>query len=234
MASVPAETSDIVVRLEDVHRIYDEGRVAALRGVSLAIRAGERVAIAGPSGSGKSTLLNMLSGLDRPTSGRVFFNGCEPATAGEWTRLRARHVGFVFQDFNLLPAFTAIENVQMPMFGVVPSANDRIGRAEHLLASVGLSDRMTHYPGELSGGERQRVALARSLANSPCLVLADEPTGNLDSKTASEILDLLEEVRSRDNAALVLVSHDPHVYARAGRIVRILDGVVVAGAENRG
>jgi len=219
--------SGIIVRLENVRRVYDGGRIAALRGVSLEIGEGERIAIAGPSGSGKSTLLNMLSGLDSPTGGRVFFDGVEPRADAEWTVIRARQIGFVFQDFNLLPAFTAIENVQLPMFGVVASAGERGRRAESLLARVGLASRVSHYPSELSGGERQRVALARSLANSPRLILADEPTGNLDSRTAAEILDLLEEIQKGESAALVTVSHDPHVAARAGRVVRILDGAIV-------
>jgi len=218
--------SEFIVRLEDVHRAYDGGRIMALRGVSLEIGEGERIAIAGPSGSGKSTLLNMLSGLDRPTAGRVMFDGGEPRTEAEWARIRARQIGFVFQEFNLLPGFTALENVQMPMFGVVASAGERGRRAENLLARVGLADRVSHYPGELSGGERQRVSLARSLANGPRLILADEPTGNLDSRTAGEILDLLEEIQEGERASLVTVSHDPHVAARAGRVVDILDGAI--------
>jgi putative ABC transport system ATP-binding protein len=218
--------SGLIVSLEGVHRAYDGGRIMALRGVSLDIGEGERIAIAGPSGSGKSTLLNMLSGLDRPTGGRVLFDGVEPRSEAEWAWIRARQIGFVFQDFNLLPGFTALENVQMPMFGVVASAVERGRRAESLLARVGLLDRVSHYPAELSGGERQRVALARSLANGPRLILADEPTGNLDSRTAAGILDLLEEIQEDERAALVTVSHDPHVAARAGRVVNILDGAI--------
>jgi putative ABC transport system ATP-binding protein len=218
--------SGLIVSLEGVHRAYDGGRIMALRGVSLDIGEGERIAIAGPSGSGKSTLLNMLSGLDRPTGGRVLFDGVEPRSEAEWAWIRARQIGFVFQDFNLLPGFTALENVQMPMFGVVASAVERGRRAESLLARVGLLDRVSHYPAELSGGERQRVALARSLANGPRLILADEPTGNLDSRTAAGILDLLEEIQEDERAALVTVSHDPHVAARAGRDENIHDGAI--------
>ena len=226
--------SDSVVRLDDVYRSYDGGRVVALRCVSLEIGAGERVAIVGPSGSGKSTLLNMLSGLDRPTKGRVFFNGGEPLSAADWTRLRALHIGFIFQDFNLLPTFTALENVQVPMFGVIASAADRRARAGELLARVGLAGRVSHYPSELSGGERQRVAIARSLANSPRLLLADEPTGNLDSRTAAEILGLLDEIHDAGQTTLVIVTHDPQISAKAGRTVNMLDGVVASHAGQQG
>ncbi|MBM4147887.1 MAG: ABC transporter ATP-binding protein [Lentisphaerae bacterium] len=218
-----------LVSLRDVHRSYDGGHISALRGVTLDIVPGERAAIVGPSGSGKSTLLNMLSGIDRPTSGRVLFKGREPASGREWAAIRARQIGFVFQDFSLLPVFSAAENVQIPMFGVVRSAAERKRRAEDLLRRVGLGGRMTHKPSELSGGERQRVAIARSLANSPALILADEPTGNLDSRTSGEILDLLDEIRAEARAALVIVTHDPAVSSRAGRVVHILDGAVVRG-----
>jgi len=216
------------VALERVGRLYDGGRVAALRDVTLAIVPGEFVAVTGPSGSGKSTLLHVLCGLDRPTTGRVWFRGAEPASAEEWTRIRARHVGFVFQAFHLFPTLTALENVEIPMFGVVAGARARRRRAEDLLTRVGLAGRLEHRPAELSGGERQRVAIARSLANAPLLVGADEPTGNLDSKAAAVVLDLLEEVHRQDGTTLVLATHNRDVAARAGRVIELADGGLVS------
>ena len=219
--------NDVTLRLIDVRREYDEGRVVALRGVTMDVHRGERVAVVGPSGSGKSTLLNMFSGLDQPTGGRVLFEGHAPVNQLEWTRIRARHIGFVFQDFNLLSTFTALENVQIPMFGVVPTAGARSARAHELLRRVGLASRTQHYPSQLSGGERQRVAIARSLANTPRLILADEPTGNLDSRTSGEILDLIQEIHDCENTTLIMVTHDRRVSERAERVVNILDGSVV-------
>jgi predicted ABC-type transport system involved in lysophospholipase L1 biosynthesis ATPase subunit len=201
--------------------------VHALDGVSLAVGRGDCVAIMGPSGSGKSTLLHVLCGLDRPTSGRVSFDGREPKP-GEWDRLRAERIGFVFQAFHLLPTLTAAENVEVPMFGTGRSRREREERARELLRRVGLADRATHLPRELSGGECQRVAIARSLANEPDVLLADEPTGNLDSKSSAEILDLLFDIHARDGATLVIVTHEAAIAERAGRIVHLLDGRVVS------
>ena len=210
--------------LQDVSRWYASGLVAALRGVSLDIAPGECVAIVGPSGSGKSTLLHLLCGLDRPTSGRVLFEGREPRSVGEWARLRAGRIGFVFQASNLLPTLTAAENVEVPMFGTGRGRRERERRSRELLARVGLAERAAHRPGELSGGERQRVAIARGLANSPGVLLADEPTGNLDSATSAAILDLLLGLHTQEGMTLVLVTHDGAVAERAGRIVHLLDG----------
>ncbi len=219
---------EIIVALEGVSRVYDDGRVVALREVSLDIARGETLAIVGPSGSGKSTLLHLLCGLDRPSMGRVRFLERTPATATEWARLRARHVGFVFQAFHLLPTLTALENVEAPMFGVITGAAARRRRAQDRLARVGLAGRQQHRPGTLSGGERQRVAIARAVANGPQLILADEPTGNLDSVAAAQVLALLHEIRARAGASLVLVTHDRGIAARAERRIHIADGRIAA------
>jgi ABC-type lipoprotein export system ATPase subunit len=220
---------EAVVALEHVSRLYDGGRVAALHDATLALRAGEFTAVVGPSGSGKSTLLHLMCGLDRPTAGRVWFRGTEPGSAVEWTRIRARHVGFVFQAFHLFPTLTALENVQIPMFGVVPGAGEHRRRARDLLCRVGLAARLEHRPAELSGGERQRVAIARSLANAPLLVGADEPTGNLDSTAAAGVLDLLEDIHRQDGTTVVIATHNPEIAARAGRLVELADGRLIAG-----
>jgi putative ABC transport system ATP-binding protein len=180
----------------------------------------------GPSGSGKSTLMHLLGGLDRPTRGRVLFEGVEQISSSRWTKLRSKRIGFVFQDCNLLPTLTALENVQIPMFGNIARAKDRYRKAMTLLDRVGLAARTRHRPKALSGGERQRVAIARSLANSPVLILADEPTGNLDSKTSEEIMDLLENIRNTEKATLVIVTHDVDISKRADRIVKLFDGQI--------
>lgn len=218
-----------VVAVDHISRSYDHGRVTALHDVTCAIFPDEYVAIVGPSGSGKSTLLHLLCGLDRPTQGRVFFEGQEPTSVSHWAALRARRIGVVFQAFHLLPTLTAQENIEVPMFGVVPRARDRQRRAVELLERVGLAARARHRPFELSGGERQRVAIARSLANTPALLLADEPTGNLDSRTAADIMHLLYDVhmRSGDGHTLVVVTHNLHVTERSDRLVQLVDGQLV-------
>lgn len=223
-----------LISLRGVTRAYPRGQVTALRDVALTVHHGEHVAIMGPSGSGKSTLLYLASGLDQPTSGRVFFDGLEPKTPGHWTRLRRTRIGFVFQSFQLMSGFSAAENVEMPMFGVIRRERERCQRAATLLDRVGLAHRAGHHVSELSAGECQRVAIARSLANSPEVILADEPTGNLDSHTAGGVLDLLEDLHRREGIALVIVTHDAGVSQRAERIVRLLDGRVVADASPEG
>lgn len=218
----------MLVELERVSRIYDGGRIPALQDVSLQLRAGEWVTITGASGSGKTTLLNVLSGLDQPTSGRVLFEKHAPRTQAAWAALRSRRIGFVFQAFHLLPTLTAIENVEIPMFGVFPGSRQRRSRAMDLLARVGLESRARHLPADLSGGERQRVAIARSLANSPALLLADEPTGNLDSKSAVQIVGLLEEIYGRETMAVVYVTHNPRTVQNSSRWLHMVDGRIEA------
>jgi putative ABC transport system ATP-binding protein len=230
---------DIVVRTVGLTRRYKMGDafVDALRGVDLTIARGEFVALVGPSGSGKSTVLNLIGGLDRPTSGQVWINGIELSASDErtLTRHRRQHVGFVFQSFNLLPRLTAEENVALPlMFSGVPE-KERRARARALLERVGLGPRLTHRPTQLSGGEQQRVAIARALVGQPALLLADEPTGNLDTVTGAETMALLKELNQDQRSArspdrrrltLLVVTHDPEVAAFADRIVKLRDGQV--------
>jgi len=202
--------------------------VDALQDVDLAIARGEFVALVGPSGSGKSTVLNLIGGLDRPTSGEVWINGTELSSSDERTRTRHRrqHVGFVFQSFNLLPRLTAEENVALPlMFSGVPE-KERLAQAQALLKRVGLGPRLAHRPTQLSGGEQQRVAIARALVGQPALLLADEPTGNLDTAIGAEIMRLLKELNRERSLTLLVVTHDAEVAAFADRIVRLRDGQV--------
>jgi putative ABC transport system ATP-binding protein len=223
---------DTVVRTVGLTRRYKMGdtRVDALRGVDLTVTRGEFVALVGPSGSGKSTVLNLIGGLDRPTSGQVWINGTELSASDErtLTRHRRQHVGFVFQSFNLLPRLTARENVALPlMFSGVPE-KERLDRARELLERVGLGPRLTHRPTQLSGGEQQRVAIARALVGEPALLLADEPTGNLDSVTGAEIMRLLKALNRERGLTLLVVTHDPEIAAFATRTVRLRDGKVDA------
>ncbi|MBI4873506.1 MAG: ABC transporter ATP-binding protein [Acidobacteria bacterium] len=217
-----------LIALDGVSRVYPRGRVTALREVTLEIRSGDYTAIMGPSGSGKSTLLYLACGLDRPTAGRVLFEGRELKAPAEWAELRACRIGFVFQSFYLIGGLTASENVEIPMLGRMRSERDRRKRVAGLLERVGLGHRTGHRAADLSGGESQRVAIARAMANSPDVILADEPTGNLDSQSAGEILGLLEDLHQREGVALVMVTHDPGVSGRAGRVVRLFDGQVVS------
>jgi len=221
---------DIVVRTVGLTRRYKMGDafVDALRGVDLTIARGEFVALVGPSGSGKSTVLNLIGGLDRPTTGQVWINGTELSASDErtLTRHRRQHVGFVFQSFNLLPRLTAEENVALPlMFSGVPE-KERRTQARVLLERVGLGPRLAHRPTQLSGGEQQRVAIARALVGQPALLLADEPTGNLDTVTGAEIMALLKELNQERGLTLLVVTHDPEVAAFADRIVKLRDGQV--------
>ena len=223
---------DVVVRTVDLTRRYKMGEtyVEALRGLNLTLSRGELVALVGPSGSGKSTALHLIGGLDRPTSGQVWIDGTELSASDEetLTRHRRQHVGFVFQTFNLLPRLTAEENVALPlMFGGIPEG-ERNRRARALLERVGLGPRMVHRPTQLSGGEQQRVAIARALVGQPALLLADEPTGNLDSVTGQDIMKLLRELNREGDLTLLVVSHDPEVAAFADRIIRLRDGQVAA------
>jgi putative ABC transport system ATP-binding protein len=218
-----------VAEVEGVSRTYllGETTVHALRGVDLRLEEGEYVAIMGPSGSGKSTLLNVLGCLDRPTSGTYRIGGTDVTTLrdDDLSRVRGERLGFVFQSYNLIPQLDVLENIEVPMFYAgVPEARAR-DRAIELAGRLGLEERLRHRPTELSGGQQQRVAIARALANDPLLLLADEPTGNLDSKTGEEILGLLDGLHA-EGKTLVIVTHDPHVAERADRTVHMLDGRV--------
>ena len=206
---------------------YDDGQVQALRGVDFQIADGEFVAIVGPSGSGKTTLLQMLGALDRPSSGTLSYRGKSMLDDFDASTYRAHEIGFIFQSFHLLPTFTAIENVQIPMLEGRESRSARVARAHELLKSVGLEKRVNHFPAKLSGGERQRVAIARSLANSPSVLLADEPTGNLDSENAALILDLLVNLQRERRMTMVLITHDRIVARRGSRAIQMTDGRVV-------
>jgi putative ABC transport system ATP-binding protein len=215
-----------LLRAEALVKTYPDGDVHALRGVSLAVQAGEFAAITGPSGCGKSTLLHVLGGLDRPTGGEVFYRG-EPLGRLDLDGFRARRLGFVFQSFHLIPTLSALENVQVPMFESDAPKATRPKRARALLDEVGLSHRVNHPPKRLSIGERQRVAVARALANDPELLLADEPTGNLDSAAEAEVLALLARLRAARGLTLLIVTHSAEVAAAADREIRMRDGQLV-------
>jgi putative ABC transport system ATP-binding protein len=220
-----------LIQVDDVWKTYQVGQqeVHALRGLSVDIGQGEYTALMGPSGSGKSTLMNMLGCLDTPTSGRYRLAGEDVGTLDDdaLADIRNRRIGFVFQTFNLMPRYTALENVALPLVYAGASRTDREARAREVLEQVGLADRMDHRPNELSGGQRQRVAVARALVNRPDLLLADEPTGNLDTKTSLEIMALFGEIHAAGNT-VVLVTHEEDIAAYAHRVVRLRDGVVSA------
>lgn len=230
------EKASEIIRLEDIRRIYRVGNqeVRALDGVSLSVSKNEYVAIMGPSGSGKSTLMNILGCLDSPSSGHYILNGVDVSEMedGELADVRNREIGFVFQSFNLLPRYNALENVALPMVYAGVPARERMERAAAALESVALSERMDHKPNELSGGQKQRVALARALINDPSIILADEPTGNLDTHTSIEIMRLFEEIHSRGNTVIV-VTHEEDIAAYARRIIRLRDGRVESDMENK-
>lgn len=213
-----------ILEVRNLQKSYDQGQIEALRGVSLSILAGEYVAISGPSGSGKSTLLQLLGGLDSPTSGEVLFQNSILGSSIDLDTFRSQHVGFIFQAFHLMPTLRAIENVQVPMLGVPGGAKDRAGRAEELLREMGLEHRMSQYPNQLSAGERQRVAIARALANNPSILLADEPTGNLDSANSARIMEMLTGIQSRRGMTLIVVTHENEIANSAPRHIRIRDG----------
>ena len=220
---------DLLIETIHLDKIYGSGETAvhALADVNVTVTAGEFIAIMGPSGCGKSTLLNMLGALDQPTHGEVWVAGENLAKLKNVDDFRARTVGFVFQLHNLLPTLSALENVEVPMQGRIRSAKERRERAMHLLTLVGLAPRARHLPNQLSGGQRQRIAVARALANTPQLVLADEPTGSLDSQSGAEILSLLGELNRSEGTTIAVVTHDPRVAQVTQRILRMQDGSIV-------
>ncbi len=225
-----------LINVVDLYKIYRVGsqEVRALNGFSMNVSSNEYVALMGPSGSGKSTLMNILGCLDSPTSGKFYLNGPDVSTMidDELAEIRNKEIGFIFQTFNLLPRYTALENVTLPLIYNGTSKAERIIRGQEVLKQVGLGDRMNHRPNELSGGQRQRVAVARALVNKPSIILADEPTGNLDSKTSYEIMKLFEEIHNAGNT-IILVTHEEDIASYAHRIVRLRDGKLESDVENK-
>ncbi len=218
-----------VIRLENIVKDYILGKVVirAVSGVTLSINRNEFVALMGPSGSGKSTLMNILGCLDTPTSGKYYLNNNEVGSLvdDQLAQIRNKEIGFVFQTFNLLPRLNALENVALPLVYAGSNKKSRINKASEMMGVVGLADRMTHRPNELSGGQRQRVAIARALVNSPSIILADEPTGNLDSKTSEEIMEILHQIHANGNT-IILVTHEEDIAKHAKRIIRMRDGKI--------
>lgn len=233
-ARVNKMTDPIVVKVEDVEKVYRLGSVSvpALRGVSMEANKGEFVVIMGSSGSGKTTLLNLIGALDKPTKGKIYIDGKDltKLKERELTNIRRSKVGFIFQFYNLIPVLTALENVELPMLiaGIPKKEKDRGKRARELLRMVGLADRIEHRPDELSGGEQQRVAIARALANKPSIILADEPTGDLDTKTGIEVVGILRDLSKREGVTVIAVTHDSAVTQFATRVLNILDGKIIA------
>jgi len=234
---MPMNKGQTIISLSEISRTYIMGteKVHALRTVSLEIAKNEYVALMGPSGSGKSTLMNILGCLDTPSSGSYYLNNqlVSDMSDGELAAVRNKEIGFVFQTFNLLPRLSAVDNVALPLVYAGIRRSRRIEIAEHVLEQVGLADRMTHKPNELSGGQRQRVAIARALVNEPSIILADEPTGNLDTKTSLEILDIFGKIHEMGNT-IILVTHESDIAAYAHRIVKLRDGYVESDAANAG
>jgi putative ABC transport system ATP-binding protein len=226
---------EAVVKLENVWKVYQLGKVelSALKGISLDINRGDFVTVMGASGSGKSTLLNMIGALDSPTKGKVFLKGKDISLLSEdqLSQLRGKTIGFIFQEFNLLPNLNVLENITLPMVFQGVSLSKRIEKAEELAGSVGLKERILHQPAELSGGERQRVAIARAFSNDPELVIADEPTGNLDSVTGKKIMEVLTDFHKEEGKTIVVVTHDPNIASYSEKIVNIKDGQIIVNHQ---
>jgi putative ABC transport system ATP-binding protein len=226
---------ETVIRLQDLHKTYKLGdiEVHALRGINLTIRRGEFVAIMGASGSGKSTVMNIIGCLDRPTAGAYLLEGEDVSalSADQWALIRNGKIGFVFQGFNLLQRTTAVENVELPMMYTGLGFKERRQRALEMLGLVGLAERCHHLPNQLSGGQQQRVAIARSLVNHPSLLLADEPTGNLDTKTSQEIMELFQNLNMREGITIVLVTHEPDIAEYAKRRIVFRDGLIISDSS---
>ena len=226
------DTAPPLIRIRDLSKAYQRGGqdIPVLVHIQLDVAAGEFVALMGPSGSGKSTLLNLIAGIDKPSSGTIEIGGVDIATLsdGQLADWRAANVGFIFQFYNLMPVLTAFENVELPLLLTGLSARERRERVAQVLALVSLSDREDHYPNELSGGQQQRVAIARALVTDPALIVADEPTGDLDRHTAEDVLTLLEQLVSDLGKTIVMVTHDPKAASRAGRVVELEKGVLVS------
>ncbi|RNC86866.1 MAG: ABC transporter ATP-binding protein [Winogradskyella sp.] len=227
--------SENVIEIRNIIRDFKLGQetVHVLKGIDLDIKRGEYVAIMGPSGSGKSTLMNLLGCLDTPTAGSYLLNGKDVSQMAddELANIRNTEIGFVFQTFNLLPRTTALDNVALPMIYAGQSKKNRVERASEVLTDVGLADRMDHKPNQLSGGQRQRVAVGRALVNKPSIILADEPTGNLDSKTGEEIMGLFDEIHSKGNT-VIMVTHEEDIAAHAKRVIRLRDGIIESDTLN--
>jgi putative ABC transport system ATP-binding protein len=234
---LPKEHGSDVIRIHDLHKVYKMGdiEVEALRGINLTIRRGEFIAVTGASGSGKSTFMNILGCLDRPSSGEYFLEGQDVSalSSDEWAHIRNCKIGFVFQGFNLLHRTSAVENVELPMMYNGMQFKERRQRALEVLKLVGLAERSHHLPNQLSGGQQQRVAIARALVNRPALILADEPTGNLDTKTSVEIMELFQNLNGKEGITVVLVTHEPDIAEYAERQIVFRDGLIIADAPKR-
>ena len=225
------QRNDIILDLRDVWKIYKMGEVevAALRGINLVVKRGEFLSIMGPSGSGKSTAMNMIGCLDIPTKGNIYLEGKDISTLTEsdLAQIRGKKIGFIFQQFNLIPTLSALENVALPMIFQNAKRESRLKRARKLLEMVDLHERMHHRPNELSGGQQQRVAIARSLSNNPEVVLADEPTGNLDSKTGGSVMDFLKRLHKEEGKTIIMVTHDSGIAKKADRMEYLMDGKII-------
>nr|WP_319401924.1 ABC transporter ATP-binding protein [uncultured Carboxylicivirga sp.] len=227
---------NLVIEISDITKFYHVGTevVKALQGVSISIERGEYVAIMGPSGSGKSTLMNMIGALDTPTGGQYILNGTDVShlTDDSLAEIRNKEIGFVFQTFNLLPRYTALENAMLPLIYAGMPKHERLKRGEEVMEKVGLTNRMQHRPNEMSGGQRQRVAVARALVNKPSIILADEPTGNLDTKTSIDVMRLFDEIHEEGNT-IILVTHEEDIAQYAHRIIRLRDGLIESDEINK-